>query len=394
MELDTLREVCGLGSMAAPPPGKVSPRVALRVADGESATPPRRLKDSTEENDLTESGAVLTKTAARPTTRALSIAARLRVSEKLILIYLTYLSAAAGFFRVTLTQGLTIATLNLAASGVIALLSRFSAERTPGRREVIQDDLRRGAPPRVLGIALVPRGGKSELLAFIRDWLPAVIILLAYRESGLFGHPDPQHRLDHLFVGWDRVLLRNPWVLAALSLGAPWLQRYLEFCYSLCYPLVPLGLGALYVLSQRPESGPASSFDGGRAIDHFWTTVLLALFTCYALFPLFPSTPPRLLFRDFPGPAVEPLFRKVNFWILGQYGIQSSVFPSGHVAAVTATALAVRAHWPRAGVPFAIAATSVAVGTVIGRYHYTADVVAGALIGLAAFLISSRIHLR
>jgi hypothetical protein len=32
------------------------------------------------------------------------------------------------------------------------------------------------------------------------------------------------------------------------------------------------------------------------------------------------------------------------------------------------------------------------VATVIGRYHYAADAVAGALIGLAAFLVSSRLH--
>ncbi|PYV25080.1 MAG: hypothetical protein DMG24_09830, partial [Acidobacteria bacterium] len=129
-----------------------------------------------------------------------------------------------------------------------------------------------------------------------------------------------------------------------------------------------------------------------RAIDQFWTTVLGALFTCYALFPLFPSTPPRALFHDLPGPAVQPLFRQINLWILGQYGIESSVFPSGHVAAVTAVALSVRAHWPRAGVFFAIAAVSVAVATVVGRYHYAADALAGALIGIAAFLVSSRIH--
>jgi len=32
------------------------------------------------------------------------------------------------------------------------------------------------------------------------------------------------------------------------------------------------------------------------------------------------------------------------------------------------------------------------VATVVGRYHYAADALAGALIGIAAFLVSSRIH--
>ena len=62
------------------------------------------------------------------------------------------------------------------------------------------------------------------------------------------------------------------------------------------------------------------------------------------------------------------------------------------MAAVTATALSVRAHWPRAGVFFGVAAASVAVATVVGRYHYAADAAAGALIGIAAFLVSTRLH--
>jgi membrane-associated phospholipid phosphatase len=120
--------------------------------------------------------------------------------------------------------------------------------------------------------------------------------------------------------------------------------------------------------------------------------VLLALFWCYLLFPLFPSTPPRSFFHDLPGPAARPLFRKTNFWILEQYGIQSSVFPSGHVAAVTATALTLRSYLPRAGLAFLTAAASIAAATVYGRYHYAADALAGATIGFAAFLSASYIH--
>jgi membrane-associated phospholipid phosphatase len=63
-----------------------------------------------------------------------------------------------------------------------------------------------------------------------------------------------------------------------------------------------------------------------------------------------------------------------------------------HTAAVTAMALAVRAYRPRLGILFCIAALSVALATVYGRYHYAVDAVAGALAGLAAFAVSSRIH--
>ena len=123
-------------------------------------------------------------------------------------------------------------------------------------------------------------------------------------------------------------------------------------------------------------------------MDRFWTTVLLATLVCYAIYPFFPLTPPRVLFGDVPGPHVEPLLRKLNFWLLDHYSVQACIFPSGHVAAVTAVALAVRRQAPRLGGLFLFLAASVALATVYGRYHYTADAVAGAMVGVAAFQVS------
>ena len=99
---------------------------------------------------------------------------------------------------------------------------------------------------------------------------------------------------------------------------------------------------------------------------------------------MFPLTPPRLLFHDLPGPPVAPFLRMANLWLLGTYGVQACIFPSGHVAAVTATALVVRAYRPRFGALFILAAASVAAASVFLRYHYTADALAGALLGWAA----------
>ena len=123
-------------------------------------------------------------------------------------------------------------------------------------------------------------------------------------------------------------------------------------------------------------------------MDNFWATVLLATLFCYAVYPFFPLTPPRLLFGDVPGPHVDPLLRKLNFWLLDHYSVQACIFPSGHVAAVTAVALAVRKHAPRLGALFMFLAVSVALATVYGRYHYSADAVAGMVVGVAAYKFS------
>jgi membrane-associated phospholipid phosphatase len=225
-------------------------------------------------------------------------------------------------------------------------------------------------------------------LASARDLFPGVIILVAYRESGLLLRPDAAHHLDCLFIQWERVLLQNEFIQAVLRTGAPGLQHYLEFVYLLCYPLVPLGLAAIYFATRRSSSGGVTGPPGRRPIDDFWGAVLLATLFCYAVYPFFPLVPPRVLFHDVPGPHIEPLLRKWNLWLLDHYSVQACIFPSGHVAAMTAVALAVRKHAPRLGALFLFLALSVAVATVYGRYHYAADAVAGALVGVAAYKVS------
>jgi membrane-associated phospholipid phosphatase len=240
----------------------------------------------------------------------------------------------------------------------------------------------------VAGLSREDVAARSRMASAVRDWLPALLLLLAYKESGLFARPDPAHRLDHLFILLDRALLGSHPVQGLLGSAAPWLQHYLEFSYLLCYPLVPLGLAALYF------APPAAAQEDARAtmLDRFWTTVLLATLFCYAIYPFFPLTPPRVLFHDIPGPAVPPLLRNLNLRLLDWFSVQVCLFPSGHAAAVTATALAVRAYRPRLGLLFCLAALSVAAATVYGRYHYTADAVAGLLVGVGAFLVAKRLQ--
>ena len=254
-------------------------------------------------------------------------------------------------------------------------------------------------------VALGRNRERAPWLAGAADLFPALLLLVAYRESGLLLTPDPAHHLDFVFIRWDRALLQNHFAYALLQAGAPWLQHYLELAYLLCYPLVPLGVAAIHYARPRSAAGgldnaatpswrrlAAGSRRYSRSMDAFWTAVLLATLFCYAVYPYFPLTPPRVLFGDVPGPHVEPLLRKWNFWLLDHYSVHACIFPSGHVAAVTAVALAVRKHAPRLGALFLLLAASVALATVYGRYHYAADAVAGAVVGVVAYKLSA--HMR
>jgi membrane-associated phospholipid phosphatase len=280
----------------------------------------------------------------------------LRLADKCFLVFFAYMAAAGWFFPLSLAQRMTILALNALAVGVLVGLSRAAS-------------------------------ANNKVFLLSRDWLPCALIVLAYRESGLFIQPDVTHRLDMMFEAWDRVLLASGWFQTLVAAGLPWLGRTMELAYLLVYPFVPLGFAAVY-LSKRGEHDARDVAGRGAVVNRYWCAVLLAVLTSYALFPYFPLTPPRVLFHDFPGGTADSALRGLNSWVLGRYSVQACIFPSGHVAGAVATALAVRAERPRLGIAFLIAAAMISVSTFYGRYHYGADALAGALVGVGAFAVA------
>ena len=73
-------------------------------------------------------------------------------------------------------------------------------------------------------------------------------------------------------------------------------------------------------------------------VSIFWFAYLAGTLAAYALFPYFPSDPPRTVFAGADLPHIVTIFRRFNLAILGKYGIHSSVFPSAHVSAAFACA--------------------------------------------------------
>jgi membrane-associated phospholipid phosphatase len=291
----------------------------------------------------------------------------------LLYCYFTYMTVEVLLFPLSIRERTIVVILNLLACATVLMLEGNVASH------------------------------RSRFVVVVRDWLPCILILVAYREAGLLFVPDPSHRLDYVFIRWDEMILRNTWVTSVLAAGFPWLQRYLEFAYFLCYPVVPLGVATLYLTGQANRTGTAESLtavsdrclDSARkerrynpAIEHYWTAVLIAALTCYVLFPLLPLTPPRELFHDLPGPQGASGLRGLNHWLLSHSAVGASLFPSGHVAAATAAGLAIRRYAPRAGLVFLFVAASIALATVYGRYHYAADALAGGVVGILAYLVS------
>jgi membrane-associated phospholipid phosphatase len=120
-------------------------------------------------------------------------------------------------------------------------------------------------------------------------------------------------------------------------------------------------------------------------VDRFWVAVLVAGFACYLTLPWLVSRPPRS-FDEHRTP--QRGVAAFNTSLLRTVSHQFNTFPSGHVAVATAVALSVLPVSIGAGVLFGLVAVGIALGAAAGRYHYGIDVVAGALVGVAAAIVA------
>jgi membrane-associated phospholipid phosphatase len=208
-------------------------------------------------------------------------------------------------------------------------------------------------------------------VATLRDWLTVALFLVPYWQTGeFFQGPNP--RIEARLMAFDRWLMPR----AAGTSGTPrtGLGTVLEVAYLFCYPLVPLGLLALYLTGQRSQ------------VASFWLVVLIATYLCYAITPFVPAYPPRDLVRSQPAPAQAGKARVFNRWILKHGSIHAISFPSAHVASTFAVSLVLLRYTPWVGLLFLFVSIWIALGAVVGRYHYALDVLLGAITALAVFL--------
>lgn len=215
------------------------------------------------------------------------------------------------------------------------------------------------------------------ILGVIRDWLPLGMVLLAYREMGWFAVPHPSAVLEGRWIVWDRLVLGHGGRAAIESLG-PLLPSVLEAAYALVYALPPFALAVLYIYGRRDMA------------DRFLTVVLFSVLLCYAQFPFWPSDPPRVVFAGLDLPSYDTVLRRFNLWMLGNYGIHTSVFPSAHVAGALSTAFGLRLSMPegkRIYRTLFVVAVLIAIATVYGRYHYLADATCGAAIACVVSML-------
>ena len=203
-----------------------------------------------------------------------------------------------------------------------------------------------------------------------RDWASALYVLFGYYLSGrLFLVPSP--RMERWLAAWDRRLFGDP---TTRFQGWPrWLLSYLDVVYLGCFLLVPGGFAALAWTGHAAQA------------DRFWTMVSAAEFGAFAPLALVQTRPPWAIERAHE--LRDRGIHRVASALVRHGTIGANTFPSGHVAGSLAVAFAVIGAVPWIGALLLVLAFSISIGCVVGRYHYSVDVAAGAALALAIWAI-------
>jgi len=253
----------------------------------------------------------------------------------------------------------------------LAVAAWTRREFTPARRPL----LAAAALAWVAYAAAIAAGRTGATLSpLLEVLLPALVLLAGYWLSGLlFVRTD--RRVEHWLRTLDEILLHRSGVLAWVQHAPRAIAEYFELSYLLVYVVVPAGAVTLALGGHLDQ------------VPRFWATVLLAEFICYGTLPWIQTRPPRVFEDAAISPPRRPGVRRINLGVADRASIQANTIPSGHAAGAAAVALAVGSTMPAAGGVFLFLALSIAVATVIGRYHYAVDSVLGVLVAVVVWML-------
>lgn len=241
-----------------------------------------------------------------------------------------------------------------------------------------------------LAALLVASAGSGFVPEFLRLWGPVVFFWWAYLWAGrvLHVYHAPGRCWDGPLIRWEGRLLGQP---------SRWMARYggrltaeaMHLFYASYYLYTPV-VGTALHLRGRLNDFESMSF-----------AVLLGYLVSYSCYTLIPVWGPRwglleegLIEGGRPalkGYAVTAFMNRLMYQGPAHKG---GAMPSGHASTAVIFAVWCGRLWGWEGLAAGwLIAVGMMVSSVYGRYHYVADVAAGALLGWLALLLSDALFL-
>jgi membrane-associated phospholipid phosphatase len=177
-------------------------------------------------------------------------------------------------------------------------------------------------------------------------------------------HPEPY---EYCWLACDRALFGADLSAAALGALPPVVLAALQLIYASFY-LLPIAAGLLVARAR-----------GGAAFDRAMAILVGCFLMSYLGYLLFPTIPPETVLAAGGRVGGDGVAGAVHRWIERAEVNRWDCFPSGHTMLALASAIVVWRWARKALAPLLAVALPLIASTVCLRYHWPADVAAGAL---------------
>lgn len=226
-------------------------------------------------------------------------------------------------------------------------------------------------------VVVVQHRDRGNFWEFVHDWLPLVFFTSVFEEISFLAMTIWGEWQNRYLIAWEAWLFP---VLPSELLhrhSTAWFAELLEFGYFTFYLLYPVVAGVLWAWRKRVQ------FTG--AFRRLTDALSVGYVACYVAYLLFPTRSPS---HDAGLAAVrstsDGAFHALVQVIQAHAGVHGNAFPSAHIMLAFVVLLFVMRYLPRVALPLSVCVLLMCVGAVYDGYHYAIDVLAGALVGIAA----------
>jgi membrane-associated phospholipid phosphatase len=227
-------------------------------------------------------------------------------------------------------------------------------------------------------LIVITRPGLGRVGRTLREIYPLLLLVGLYGELDVLNGGQTIAVHDGLLQHWELTLfgsqISRTWWESAPSRLWSWLLHSAYFSY---YFVV--SIPAFYFIWR----------DDLRAARHFVLAVMTTFVLCYLVFIFFPVAGPYYLFPRPPEWFIDNGPARLVYQVLAAGSSYGAAFPSSHVAATVAAAIAARRGSPKLGLAMAIPTFLLIVGVVYCQMHYGVDAVAGMVVGVVTAKVLS-----
>jgi membrane-associated phospholipid phosphatase len=235
----------------------------------------------------------------------------------------------------------------------------------------------------VVLIGLVRTPGMGRVGRALRELYPLILLVALYAALDVLNGGGAAAAHDALVQRWEAALF-------GMQPSREWWQRHPSAFWSAL-------LHGAYLSYYLILSAPALWFAArGQvlALRRFTFMVMATFFVCYLFFVFLPVAGPYYAFPRPTGPFVDNLMARLVYQALASGSSYGAAFPSSHVAATLAAAIAATRGSRMLGAVLLVPTVLLTVAVVYCQMHYAVDALAGLLVGAVVAGVASVLERR